>query len=601
MSTRIPDETIEQIRKSSDIVDVISQYVQLKKQGKQYTGLCPFHGEKSPSFSVSPEKQVYHCFGCGAGGNVFTFLREHEGYSFTDSVKYLADLASIPLPETVYQSSGGTASENRNTQLYKGHVEAAVFYHRVFTLTDEGKPGREYAANREFTKDQIDQFQIGFAPIGWENLSTFLQKKGFNPKDLVEAGLLAEREQSDGVYDRFRSRLMFPIWDAQGKVVGFSGRLVGEGKPKYLNSPETPIFQKNKLLYGLHLARAQIRKSNVAVLFEGAADVVAAWGAGVTNGVATLGTALTPEHAKILRRNAETVLICYDSDQAGQSAAFRSASVLEQAGCIVSIANMPVGLDPDDYIKRYGAEQFQTDVIGNGQTVMAFKMKYLRQEKNLQDEGERMVYIEEVLQELAKLPRAIERDHYLRQIADEFSLSLDVLKQEQYRMYKESKTTYTANENLEKQVVRKPRQLKHKKLLPAYQNAERMLLVHMMNDEELAWRIQERLGSAFNVDEHQALYAYLLAYYGKGNEASPREFLQSIEDAGIVRLASELSSMTVNVDCSDEELEDYVKQIENYPKRVLIEQKEVESKLEQDPIAQARLLIEIQQLKRELS
>lgn len=200
---------------------------------------------------------------------------------------------------------------------------------------------------------------------------------------MVEAGLLAEREQSDGVYDRFRSRLMFPIWDAQGRVVGFSGRQVGEGKPKYLNSPETPIFQKNKLLYGLHLARAEIRKSNVAVLFEGAADVVAAWGAGVTNGVATLGTALTPEHAKLLRRNAETVLICYDSDQAGQSAAFRSASVLEQAGCMVSIANMPVDLDPDDYIKTYGAEQFRTDVIGNGQTVMAFKMKYLRQEKNL--------------------------------------------------------------------------------------------------------------------------------------------------------------------------------------------------------------------------
>ncbi|MCM2677838.1 toprim domain-containing protein [Shouchella plakortidis] len=418
---------------------------------------------------------------------------------------------------------------------------------------------------------------------------------------MVEAGLLAEREKSEGVYDRFRSRLMFPIWDVQGRVVGFSGRIVGEGKPKYLNSPETPIFQKNKLLYGLHLAKSAIRKSNVAVLFEGAADVVAAWGAGVENGVATLGTALTEEHAKRLRRNAETVLICYDSDQAGQSAAFRSASVLEQAGCMVSIAHMPEGLDPDDYIRTYGPERFQSDVIGASQTVMAFKMRYLRQEKNLQDEGERMVYIEEVLQELAKLPRAIERDHYLRQLADEFSLSLEVLKQEQYRMYKESKKTYTANETLEKKAVSTTRQFRQKRLLPAFQNAERILLVLMMNDEDLAWRIQERLGAAFNVDEHQALFAYLLAYYGKGNEANPREFLQSIEDHSLVRLASELSTMTVNADCSEEELEDYVKQIENYPKRVLIEKKEVESKLEQDPLTQAKLLIEIQQLKRELS
>ncbi|WP_373370440.1 DnaB-like helicase N-terminal domain-containing protein [Alkalicoccobacillus plakortidis] len=262
---------------------------------------------------------------------------------------------------------------------------------------------------------------------------------------------------------------------------------------------------------------------------------------------------------------------------------------------------MPEGLDPDDYIRTYGPERFQSDVIGASQTVMAFKMRYLRQEKNLQDEGERMVYIEEVLQELAKLPRAIERDHYLRQLADEFSLSLEVLKQEQYRMYKESKKTYTANETLEKKAVSTTRQFRQKRLLPAFQNAERILLVLMMNDEDLAWRIQERLGAAFNVDEHQALFAYLLAYYGKGNEANPREFLQSIEDHSLVRLASELSTMTVNADCSEEELEDYVKQIENYPKRVLIEKKEVESKLEQDPLTQAKLLIEIQQLKRELS
>ncbi|TSB46748.1 DNA primase [Alkalicoccobacillus porphyridii] len=601
MSTRIPEEKIEEIRKSSDIVDVISQFVQLKKQGKQYTGLCPFHGEKSPSFSVSPEKQVYHCFGCGAGGNVFTFLRDHEGYSFTDSVKYLADKGGIDLPEAMHQSSESRSSNHQFAEMLRGHEEAATFYQRVFAFTEEGNAGREYASQRGFTNEQLTHFQIGFAPNGWENLATFLTKKNFTEASLVQAGLVAERDQSEGVYDRFRNRLMFPIWDSQGKVVGFSGRLVGEGKPKYLNSPDTPIFHKNKLLYGLHLARASIRKKNIAVLLEGAADVVAAWGAGVDNGVATLGTALTEEHAKILRRNAEHILICYDSDSAGQSAAFRSASLLEKAGCTVSITTMPEGYDPDDYIKAFGAERFNSDVIGSGQTVMAFKMKYLRQEKNLRDEGERMSYIEEVLEELAALPRAIERDYYLRQLADEFSLSLDVLKQEQYRMYRETKTIHPAKEATQVSNVSERRQVRQKRLLPAYQNAERILLVLMMENEDLAWRIQEQLGSAFNVDEHQALFAYLLAYYGKGNEANPKEFLQSIEDASLVRLASELSTMTVNVECSEEELEDYIKLIQDYPKRVEIQQKQAELKLEHDPITQARLLIEIQHLKRELS
>lgn len=601
MSTRISEEKIEEVRKSTDIVEVIGQFVQLKKQGKQYTGLCPFHGEKSPSFSVSPDKQVYHCFGCGAGGNVFTFLKEHEGHSFIDSVKFLAQKGGVDLPEEIDASTNSRSANNQFAQMLKGHEVAATFYQRVFAFTEEGNAGRTYANQREFTNEQLTHFQIGFAPSGWENLATFLGKKNFSEAEMVQAGLLAEREQSDGVYDRFRQRLMFPICDPQGRVVGFSGRIVGEGKPKYLNSPETPIFQKNKLLYGLHLARAAIRKKNSAVLLEGAADVVAAWGAGIDNGVATLGTALTEEHARTLRRNTEHVLLCYDSDAAGQSAAYRAADILEQAGCTVSIAHMPDGYDPDDYIKAFGPERFQADVIGSGQTVMSFKMKYLRQEKNLRDEGERIVYIEEVLKELAKLTSAIEKDYYLRQLADEFSLSLDVLKQEQYRLYRETKTFHPAKDANPPTNVTERRQVRQKRLLPAYQNAERILLALMMENEEVAWQVQERIGAAFNVDDHQALFAYLLAYYGQGNTANPKDFLQSIEDTSLVRLASEISTMTVNVECSEEELEDYIKQIQDYPKRVEIQHKQSALKLEHDPITQAKLLIEIQQLKRELS
>ncbi|WP_100372404.1 DNA primase [Bacillus sp. FJAT-45037] len=595
MSSRIPEETIEQIRQQTDIVEVISDYVQLKKQGRQYTGLCPFHGEKTPSFSVSQEKQLYHCFGCGAGGNVFSFLMEHEGYSFVDAAKHLANQVNIDLPEIEQRDS---STNTPHKMMIDAHALAAKLYHHVLTLTEEGLTGREYAKVREFTKEQLEHFQIGFAPDRWDSLTIICEKRGFNLDTVAKAGLLGVRDSDQGYYDRFRNRLMFPIWDGQGNVIAFGGRILGSEKPKYMNSSETPIFHKSKTIYALHLARPTIRKENAAILFEGYVDVVAAWGAGIQNGVATLGTALTTEQAKILRRNAETVTICFDSDRAGTEAAFRSASILESAGCHVKVALMPDGLDPDDFIRKFGAERFKTDVIGASLSLMAFKMRFLRKGKNLQDEGERLRYIEEVLVEISTLTRAVERDHYLRQIADEFSLSLDALKQEQFQLFRAKKQK--DQQHKQPETRRTTKVLTQKKLLPAYKNAERLLLAHMMRDAEIAEQVQERIGGNFNVDEHHAIVAYLYAYYGEGRESNPSEFVHRLEDPELIGLASELAMLSVNEECSEQEIIDYMQQIESYPKWVEIQQKEIEMKQEHDPVAAAKLKMEIIKMKKQL-
>ncbi|WP_088103386.1 DNA primase [Halalkalibacter urbisdiaboli] len=598
MNNRIPEEKVEQVRQSSDIVEVISDYVQLKKQGRQYLGLCPFHGEKTPSFSVSPEKQLYHCFGCGAGGNVFSFLIEHEGYSFIDSVKHLAERANIELPE--FNKVERSRSDEPSELMKEGHELAAKLYHHVLMLTEQGAGGREYIKERQFTKEQIEHFQIGFAPNRWDALTTIFEKRNISLEHMAKSGLLGQRDSDGGHYDRFRNRLMFPIWDGQGKVIAFGGRTIEDENPKYLNSPESPIFHKSRTLYGIHLARPSIRKENVAVLFEGYIDVIAAWGAGVKNGVATLGTALTPEHAKLLRRNAETVIICFDSDRAGIEAAFRSAKTLEEAGCHVKVALMPEGLDPDDFIRKFGAERFKTDVLGVSLTLMAFKMRFLRKGKNLQNEAERMQYIKEVLTEIASLSRAVERDHYLRQIAEEFSLSLEALKQEQFQIYRSLRQRQPGHTKEIKAVNQPQRNLGSKRLLPAYQNAERLLLAHMMKDVEIAERVQERIGGNFNIDEHHALAAHLFAFYGEGNQPNPSQFIQRLHDEPLIKLASELAMLPVNENCSEQELIDYMRQIEKHPKLVSIQQKELEMKQQRDPVLAAKLQMEIIQMKREL-
>lgn len=601
MGYRIPEETIEKIRISVDIVDVVSEYVQLKKQGRNYFGLCPFHGENTPSFSVSPDKQIFHCFGCGAGGNVFSFLMDLEGYSFAEAAINLANKVNIDLSD-YEQPTAVSDKNNEASKMQEAHELLKKFYHHLLLNTKEGQPALDYLTNRGFTREIIDKFEIGYALDSWDFATKFLQKRGFRPELMERAGLLVKKEDTGTFFDRFRNRIMFPIWDHQGKTIAFSGRVLDKGQePKYLNSPETIIFNKSKTLYNFHQARLAIRKHQQVVLFEGFADVIAADTADVPNSIGTMGTSLTDEHVKIIRRNVESVVICYDSDNAGLDAALRASSMLGEAGCYVRVATMPNGMDPDDYIRKYGADKFKNDVIGASLTLMAFKMQYLRKGKNLQDEGDRIRYIEDVIKEISSLEKAVERDHYLRQLSSEFSISLDALKTQQLQYYKserKKRDNFSSNRNNTKA---KPTVSKH--LLKAYHNAERYLIAYMLRSRDIAEKIQDQLQAEFNIEEHRAIVTYLYAFYEEGYEPDISTLLTRIHDESLKRIVTDIAMMSIEEEVTESVLSDYVKQVLNHKKMSMIKEKEseqLEAERSKDYLKAATIANEIIQMKKAL-
>jgi DNA primase len=575
---RIPEEVIETIRTHHDIVEVVGRYVHLRKSGRNHTGLCPFHSEKTPSFSVNQEKQMFYCFGCGVGGNVITFLMEMESYSFVEAVKQLAEEAHIAIPETTAYTDPEKNSEK--DQMLKAHELTAKWFQHVLLHTNYGHKASSYLKNRGFTDETIQTFQIGYSPPSWDALTQFLQKRGF-PLPLMEAaGLLSGKSDGRGYVDRFRDRIMFPIFDSQGKVIAFGGRVIDSNQqPKYLNSPETLLFNKSRNLYNLHLARGVIRKKQQAILFEGYVDVISAYQVGIHNGVATLGTSLTDDHAKILRRNAEQVILCFDADDAGQSAAYRGLDLLVNSGCMVKVATMPKNIDPDDYIRQYGAEKFNQEVMGGAISLTAFKLRHLRKSFDLTDEQSRLRYVHEAMIVISALQHPIERDHYLRQLSEEFKLSLDSLKQEQKQVaYKQKKEKsgdkpskpWNTNINNGKKFV------KSSPLLPAFQNAERTLIGYMMQDASVCEQVKSELGDQFNVDEYAALSAFLYAFYGEHNEANPSRFIHSLQDEKLIRLATSLSMAELNPNPSHKEIADMIRRIQDQPKWIEIERKKEE-------------------------
>lgn len=571
---KISEEQLNTIRNAVDIVDIVNEYVQLKKQGRNYFGLCPFHGENTPSFSVSPDKQIFHCFGCGAGGNVFTFLMDIEGYSFVEAAKELAEKGNIPLQLEISDSSAHNEQPSASKKMIAAHELLCKFYHHLLVNTKEGENALQYLEDRGFTRQAIDQFSIGYALNSWEFVTSFLSKRGFDSDLLYQAGIIVKREDDGKQFDRFRNRVMFPIHNHQGEIVAFSGRALGNDEPKYLNTPETPIFNKSKLLFNFHQARAAIRKKEFAVLFEGFADVISAAEAGVDNGIATMGTSLTEEHIQILKRNCSEVLLCFDSDKAGIEAANRAANMLFQEGMAIKVAYMPDGLDPDEYIKKYGPQSFMQDVIGNSLTYLAFKMRYLRKGRNLNNEGDKIAYIEDVLKEINKLPSAVEREHYLRQISSEFSLSLDALTAQQKKFYfTEKKRGNLPQTNHNSQIVLQYEQ----KLKPAYINAELKLLAHMMQNKETAYKIKHLMGSILlNIDEHQAIMTYLFGYYEQSEDPDISLFLSFVPDQQLRKIISQIQMMSVTPEPSDQELKDYISVVLKQQKMLMIKEKELE-------------------------
>ena len=571
----IPEDTVNEIRSKNDIVDVVGEYVQLKKQGRNYFGLCPFHNENSPSFSVAPDKQIFHCFGCGAGGNVFTFLMDIEGYSFAEAARSLAERVNIPLEINVNESSEGQKQKHALDDMYEAHDLLRKFYHHLLVNTKQGQEALEYLLQRGFTMESIEKFQLGYSLDSWDYVHNFLKKRDFSIERMESAGLLVRRENGENYFDRFRNRIMFPIFDKQGKTIAFSGRALAKGdEPKYLNSPESPLFNKSKVVYNYHLARPFIRKKGAAILFEGFADCISADRAFVHNGIATMGTALTEQHIQLLKRSTDTIIICYDSDAPGIEAANKTADMIRDHGMHVKIALMPNGYDPDDYIKEFGEEKFQTDIIGAAHTYISFKMIYHKRGKNFANEGDKMDYIESVLRETAKVDSEVEREFYLRQIASEFTLSLESLLNQQSKVGKHKKMAPKQGQAASFQAMPSPRR---KGMKPAHLKAEETLLALMLHDREMAYRIQKMLdGMEMNHDDHQAIITYLFAFYEEGHEADASLFLHFLPDVNLRKIVTEIEMMDFHHEPSEQELLDYVNQISKYKQLMVIKEKKAE-------------------------
>lgn len=416
-----PDDVIEEVRTRNDIVDVISQYVNLKKKGANYFGLCPFHNEKSPSFSVSPGKQMYYCFGCGAGGNVITFVMEYENYSFVEAVKMLADRAGITLPEVEYSKEAKAAADLKNTLLEINRLAANYFYYQL--KQPHGKIGYDYLKRRQLTDDTIKHFGLGYANKTSNDLYQYMKSKGYSDNILKESGLFFIEER--GTHDKFWNRVMFPILDVNNRVIGFGGRVMGDGEPKYLNSPETKLFDKSRNLYGLNFARTSREK--YMLICEGYMDVIAMHQAGFTNAVASLGTAFTSQHAVLLKRYTDQVILTYDSDGAGVRAALRAIPILKEVGMSVKVLSMQPYKDPDEFIKNLGKEEFQNR-IDNAVNSFMFEISVIRSQYNMQDPESKTAFYNAAARKLLEFPEKLERDNYTEAVAREYMIPVDDLK-----------------------------------------------------------------------------------------------------------------------------------------------------------------------------
>lgn len=416
------DELIEEVRSRNDIVDVIGGYVRLKKKGSTYFGLCPFHNEKTGSFSVSPNKQMYYCFGCGAGGNVFTFLMQYENFTFGEAMQSLADRVGIELPKQE-MTSAQRREADRRTRLLEINKEAAKYFYMLLR-SPRGQKAYQYFKKRELSDETMQKFGLGYSDQYSDDLYRYLRKKGYDDDILKDSGLITIDEVRGG-HDKFWNRAMFPIMDVHNRVIGFGGRVMGDGEPKYLNSPETRIFDKSRNLYGLNIARTT--RKNQLLLCEGYMDVIALHQAGFDNAVASLGTALTSGHANLLKRYTKEVYLTYDSDGAGVKAALRAIPILKEVGIVTKVINMRPYKDPDEFIKALGAEEYQKR-IDEAENSFLFEIRIMQENYDMNDPESKTAFYNEIAQKLLGFSEELERNNYIEAVAEKYQIGFDNLR-----------------------------------------------------------------------------------------------------------------------------------------------------------------------------
>ena len=504
-----PEEIVEEVRSRNDIVDVISGYVKLQKKGSNYFGLCPFHNEKSPSFSVSPQKQMYYCFGCGAGGNVITFLMEYESYTFPEALKVLADRAGVKLPEVEYSKEERAKADRRSVLLEINKLAANYFYYQLHQ--PQGKIGYEYFQSRQLSDDTIRRFGLGFANKTSSDLYQYLRSKGYGDDILKDTGLVTVEER--GTHDKFWNRVMFPIMDVNNRVIGFGGRVMGEGTPKYLNSPETLIFDKSRNLYGLNYARTSREKYILAC--EGYMDVIAMHQAGVTNAVAALGTAFTSQQAALLKRYTDTVILTYDSDGAGIRAALRAIPILKEVGISARVLSLKPYKDPDEFIKNMGADAFR-ERIREAQNSFLFEVDVLKRDFHLEDPEEKTRFHNAVARKLLEFSEALERDNYIRAVSQAQFIPYEDLKRLVNRLgmqagMQPSRTPKTSGEGYGREADTR----KKKEKDDGIRRSQRLLLTWLIERPELFEKIK---GVVDAEDFKEPLYHQVAQMVFEGHE-----------------------------------------------------------------------------------
>lgn len=511
------EDIVEEVRMKNDIVDVISGYVKLQKKGSSYFGLCPFHSEKSPSFSVSRDKQMYYCFGCGAGGNVFTFIMEYENYSFVEALKMLAERAGVELPEAEYSKEAKEKANLKNTLLEMNKLAARYFYSQL-----KGKNGEHayrYLTGRGLTDTTITQFGLGYSNKYSDDLYKFLRAKGYSDDLIRQAGLI-NTDEKHGIYDKFWNRVMFPIMDANNRVIGFGGRVMGDGKPKYLNSPETLIFDKSRNLYGLN--RARTSRKPYFLICEGYMDVISLHQAGFTNAVASLGTALTAGHASLIKRYVSEVYLTYDSDEAGTKAALRAVPILKEAGISAKVIRMDPYKDPDEFIKNLGAEAFEQR-IGKARNGFMFSLEILERQYDMHAPEGKTEFYYEAAKRLAQFEEEIERNNYIDAVAEAYHIGYESLRK---LVAKAAVQSGMASPVARPRTTHGKEQQKEDGML----QSQKILLTWMIEEESLFGMIRKYITPEdFTMELYRTVALLLYEQYEKG-EVNPAKIMNHFTD-----------------------------------------------------------------------
>ena len=554
------DDLIEEIRSRNDIIDVISGYVKLKRQGATYFGLCPFHNEKSPSFSVTPGKQMYYCFGCGEGGNVYSFIMKYENYTFLEAVKMLADRAGIQLPETEY-----TEEEKRKADLKAAllgiNKQAALYFHHLLK-SEKGKTGLDYFSFRGLDHETIVRFGLGYSNKTSDDLYRYFKQQNYSDELLKETGLFAFSEK--GTYDKFWNRVMFPILDINNRVIGFGGRVMGEGEPKYLNSPETKIFEKSRNLYGMNFAR--ISRKPYILICEGYMDVIALHRAGFTNAVAALGTALPQQHAMLIKRYVKEAVLTFDSDGAGQKAALRAIPILKSVGIAVKVLDMKPYKDPDEFIRNLGAEEYQKR-IDNAENSFLFEIMMLQKDYDMEDPHGKAEFYNKAAVKLLEFPNELERNVYIEAVSRQFLIPQDSLSKMVLRLA----LTYTGSgeKNIipEEEFSEKNRRNGRKNPEDGTRQAQKILLTWLVEEPAVYDKIKDIITEKDFIEQPYNRVAGMLFDQLRDGTVNPAKILNDFTEEEEHRQAAELFNTSLLGEMSVQEKEraitDAVKKVKN--------------------------------------